>query len=197
MTLLKVLEDSEDYVLNLNAVDYADYLNDVFTFFTYFHSLTEKKVIFAVTFMFFNINKPLVTDKDWMISEVYWEFTDMFSKDQMKTLLKFREPQIDHAIELTLNFKIFNKSVYNHSEKELQIQWDYISENIAWDWIWVSKSSVFSFCMFTVKKNIMNLCLIMNYWFLNTVTVKNQYLFLLIDMLLNHLKEVKYFIWPA
>ena len=47
--------------------------------------------------------------------------------------------------------------------------------------------------MFTVKKNIMNLHLIVNYWFLNAVTVKNWYSLPLIDILLNRLKSVKYF----
>ena len=61
---LKVLKDSEDYVLDLDAVNYADYLNDEFFFLMYSHCLTEKKVIFAVTFMFFNVSKSLVTDED-------------------------------------------------------------------------------------------------------------------------------------
>ena len=47
--------------------------------------------------------------------------------------------------------------------------------------------------MFTAKKNIMNLHLIVDYWFLNTVTVKNWYLLPLIDILLNCLEDVKYF----
>ena len=55
----------------------------------------------------------------------------MFFEGKAETLLKFRGPQVDHAIELTPDFKVFNKPVYNHSEKELQVQRDYISENIA------------------------------------------------------------------
>ena len=34
---LKVLKDSENYVLDLNAVDYADYLDDEFFFLMYSH----------------------------------------------------------------------------------------------------------------------------------------------------------------
>ena len=83
--------------------------------------------------------------------------------------------------------------MYNHSEKELQVQQNYISENIAHDWIQVSKFSVFSSCMFTAKKNIMNLHLIVDYRSLNAVTVKNWYSLLLIDILLNRLESVKYF----
>ena len=64
MISLKVLKDSENYVLNLNAVDYADYLDDEFFFLMYSHCLTEKKVTFAVTSVFFNVSKPLMTDKD-------------------------------------------------------------------------------------------------------------------------------------
>ena len=64
MIPLKVLEDLKDYVLDLDAVDYTDYLDDEFFFSMYSHCLTEKKVTFAVTFMFFNIRKPLVTDED-------------------------------------------------------------------------------------------------------------------------------------
>ena len=37
-------EDSEDYVLNLNTVDYADYLNDVFSFLIYSDHLTEENI---------------------------------------------------------------------------------------------------------------------------------------------------------
>ena len=190
---LKVLEDPEDYVLDLNAVDYADYLDDEFSFLMYSHCLTEEKVTFAVTSVFFNVSKPLVTDEDWEVPEVYWKFTDVFFKGKAETLLKFRGSQVDHVIELTLNFKVFNKSVYNHSEKELQVQRDYISENITHDWIQVSKSPVFSPCMFTVKKNIMNLHLIVDYRSLNAVTVKNRYPLPLIDILLNRLEGVKYF----
>ena len=124
---------------------------------------------------------------------MYWEFADVFFKGKTETLLKFRGQQVDHIIELILNFKVFNKSVYNHSEKKLQVQRNYISENITCDWIWVSKSSVFSPCMFTAKKNIMNLHLIVDYWSLNAVTVKNRYSLPLIDILLNRLKGVKYF----
>ena len=195
MISLKVLKDSENYVLDLNAADYTDYLNDEFFFLMYSHHLTEKKITFAVTSVFFNISKPLVTDEDWVISEVYQKFEKVFFKGKAETLLKFRRPQVDHVIELTSDFKVFNKSMYNHSEKELQIQRNYISENITCDWIWVSKFSVFSFYMFTVKKNIMNLHLIVDYWFLNTVTVKNWYSLPLIDTLLNRLKGVKYFTW--
>ena len=130
---LKVLKDSENYVLDLNAVNYADYLDDEFSFSMYSHCLTEKKVTFAVTSVFFNVSKPLMTDEDWEVPEAYWEFADVFFKGKAETLLKFRKPQVDHVIELTLNFKVFNKSVYNHSEKELQVQRDYISENIICD----------------------------------------------------------------
>ena len=193
MISLKVLEESENYVLDLDAVDYADYLNDEFFFSMYSHCLTEKKVIFAVTSVFFNTGKPLMTDEDWVISEVYWEFTDVFFKGKAETLLKFRGQQVDHIIELTPDFKVFNKSVYNHSEKELQVQQNYISENITCDWIQVSKSFIFSPCMFTVKKNIMNLHLIVDYRSLNAVTVKNRYPLPLIDTLLNRLEGAKYF----
>ena len=62
--LSKMLEDSEDYVLDLDAVNYADYLNDEFSFLMYSHCLTEEKVTFAVTSVFFNVSKPLVTDED-------------------------------------------------------------------------------------------------------------------------------------
>ena len=68
-----------------------------------------------------------------MISEVYQEFTEVFFKGKAETLLKFREPQVNHVIELTSDFKVFNKSAYNHSEKELQVQQNYISENIVCD----------------------------------------------------------------
>ena len=64
MIPLKVLEDSENYVLDLNAVDYTDYLNDKFFFSMYSHCLTEKKVTFVVTSVFFNVRKSLVTDED-------------------------------------------------------------------------------------------------------------------------------------
>ena len=47
--------------------------------------------------------------------------------------------------------------------------------------------------MFTAKKNIMNLRLIVDYRSLNAVTVKNRYPLPLIDTLLNRLEGVKYF----
>ena len=47
--------------------------------------------------------------------------------------------------------------------------------------------------MFTAKKNIMNLHLIVDYQFLNAVTVKNWYSLPLIDTFLNCLKGIKYF----
>ena len=176
-------------------------IDDEFFFSTYSHRLTEEKVTFAVTSVSFNAGKPLVTDEDWVILKAYQELTEMFFKDKAEILLKFRDLQVDHAIELTPEFKVFNKSVYNHSEKELQVQRDYISENIARDWIQVSKSPVFSPCMFTAKKNIMNLHLIVDYRSLNAVTVKNRYPLSLIDTLLNRLKGVKYFtrldLWNA
>ena len=190
---LKVLEDPEDYVLDLNAVDYADYLDDEFSFLMYSHCLTEEKVTFAATSVSFNAGKPLMTDEDWEVPEVYRKFTDVFFKGKAETLPEFRDLQVDHVIELTPDFKVFNKSAYNHSEKELQVQQNYISENITHDWIQVSKFSVFSSCMFTVKKNIMNLHLIVDYRSLNAVTVKNRYPLPLIDTLLNRLESVKYF----
>ena len=87
---LKVLKDSENYVLDLNAVDYADYLNNEFFFSIYSHCLTEEKVTFAVTSVSFNTEKPLVTDEDWVILKVYQKFTEVFFKSKVKTLLKFR-----------------------------------------------------------------------------------------------------------
>ena len=47
--------------------------------------------------------------------------------------------------------------------------------------------------MFTVKKNIMNLRLVVDYRSLNAVTVKNRYPLPLIDTLLNRLEGAKYF----
>ena len=87
---LKVLEDSENYVLDLNAVDYADYLDDEFFFSIYSHCLTEEKVTFAVTSVSFNTEKPLVTDEDWVILKVYQKFTEVFFKSKAETLLKFK-----------------------------------------------------------------------------------------------------------
>ena len=57
----------------------------------------------------------------------------MFFKGKAETLPEFRGSQVDHVIELTPDFKVFNKPAYNHSEKELQVQQDYISENITCD----------------------------------------------------------------
>ena len=85
-----MLKDSENYVLDLDTVDYIDYLDDEVFFLMYSHCLTEEKVTFAVIFVSFNAEKPLVTDEDWVILKVYWKFTDVFFKGKVKTLLKFR-----------------------------------------------------------------------------------------------------------
>ena len=87
MISLKVLEDFKNYVLDLDAVNYTDYLNDEFFFLMYSHCLTEKKVTFVIISVFFNISKLLVTDEDWVISKVYQKFVKVFFKDKAETLL--------------------------------------------------------------------------------------------------------------
>jgi hypothetical protein len=114
----------------------------------------------------------------------------VFSKEELNILLLYHS--IDHKIELTeentLGFYYLNKQ----SIEELTVIWDYLYDNLRKGFIVKSKVPFTSLVLFVCKSDG-SLWFYVDYYKLNTLTKKNQYLLPLIDKTLVRLSKAKIF----
>ena len=97
-----------------------------------------------------------------------------------------------HAIKLEENKQPPFGLIYNLELVELETLKTYIKTNLANNFIWLFKSSTRAPILFN-KKPDRSFHLYVNYWGLNNLIIKNQYLLLLISESLNQLNQVKQF----
>ena len=127
---------------------------------------------------------------DLTLLNCYKKYADMFLKDLVNQLSENKS--YNHAIDLESGKMISYKSLYNLSETELTILWDYIDINLLNDFIKSFKLLVEALILFIKKKDdTLRLCV--DYRSLNSVMIKNHYLLSLIDKFLNYLEQVKIF----
>jgi hypothetical protein len=137
----------------------------------------------------FHQNSTLKSFCDIVLTHCH-DFEDMFAKESFDAL---PEQKIwDHAIELVPDAKHSNCKIYPLSMDE-QTQLDnFIEESLTSGQIWPSKSLMASPCFF-IKKKDGSLCLVQDYWALNSITIKNRYPLPLISELIGQLCRARYF----
>ena len=112
----------------------------------------------------------------------YYEFAILFFWEKSNKLPSHRP--YNHIIPLLSDKEPLKGLLYNISRDELLVLQKYLKEHLFKDFIQVSSSSAASSIIF-VKKPEGGLCLCVNYYDLNNLTVKNHYLLLLIGETLN------------
>ncbi len=124
------------------------------------------------------------------IPKAYRDLADVFSPSNANLLPPHRDE--DHAIELELGKIPPFGPLYNLSEYPLKTLREYIDKNLANGFIRPSKSSAGALFMFTPKPDgTLRLCV--DYRGLNSMTIKNRYLLLLIDEILDRLSGARVF----
>ena len=99
----------------------------------------------------------------------------------------------EHTIKLEEDKQLLFGPIYSLKPTKLEILKTYIKTNLANSFIWPSKSLIRALIFFN-KKPDRRFCLCVNYWGLNNIIIKNQYLLFLIDKLLDQLGQVRRFI---
>jgi transposase InsO family protein len=122
------------------------------------------------------------------VPEPYWEFLDIFGKEEASVLPPHRA--IDHEIPLKPGEQPPWKPLYGMSESELTSLKDFIKENLANDFIRPSSSPARAPVLF-VKKKDGSLRLCVDYRGLNDITVKNRYPLPLIQETLDRVGKAK------
>ncbi len=120
--------------------------------------------------------------KEPTIAKAYRDLVDVFSPSNANVLTPHRDE--DHAIELEPGKTPPFGLLYNLSDYQLKTLCEYIDENFANGFIRPSKSSAGATVLFTSKPD-RTLRLSVNYRRLNSITIKNRYLLLLIDEILD------------
>ncbi len=126
-----------------------------------------------------------------ILSFKYFEFLNIFFKKNVDILsLHWTH---DYVIDFKedAEFSIF--ALYDINRDEILELQRYQNENLSKDFIQVNHFQMIISVLF-IKKFEEKLCFCMNYWDLNTITIKNQYSLSLISEMLNHLSWVKVFI---
>ena len=118
------------------------------------------------------------------------KYKDVFSKESFEQLLQYQFQ--DYTIDLKPDFKLSDCKVYLLVLKEQDALKDFITKNLALERIQYSKSFITS-PFFFIKKEDGTLRLVQDYRKLNKDTIKNKYPLLLIQELLNKVKDSKYF----
>ena len=98
----------------------------------------------------------------------------------------------EHAIELEGDKQPPYGPIYSLGPVELKTLKTYIETHLKTGFIWPSKSPAGTFFLFH-KKPDSSFCLYVNYWNLNNLTIKNQYLLPLISKSLDWLGQPKKF----
>lgn len=124
------------------------------------------------------------------LSSYIQDFESMFAKEESNVFLE--HCQWDYAIELIPGLEPKSSKMYSLSSTE-QVELDtFLSKNLKTAHICFSKLFMAAFVFFIKKKDGL-LWLVQDYYTLNSVTVKNQYLLPLILKLVSQLKKAKYF----
>ncbi len=120
-----------------------------------------------------------------------FKFLDVFFKKNVN-ILSLHQVH-DHVIHFKEDAQLSIFTLNNMSHDEILELRRYLNENLSKDFIQVSHFQMIVSVLF-VKKFEEELCFCVNYWDLNTITVKNWYSLLLISETLNHLSWAKIFI---
>ena len=118
------------------------------------------------------------------------DYTDVFFKKNAEKLSKYEKS--DYVIKLNEQDSLF-KSLYNLLNSELKTLQKYFDNVLVKGWIRHFISSAEASVLFVFKRDS-GLCLCVNYWALNKITIKNCYALPLISETLNQLVEAKWFI---
>ena len=129
-------------------------------------------------------------DSATLLLKLYTAFLNVFFRKEADTLLK-HEPY-DHTIHLKEGTQASAFTLYSMSCDEALKLCQYLDENLSKGFIWVSRSDAAASVLF-VKKPRGGLCFCVDYWGLNAITVKNQYLLPLISETLNYLSWARIF----
>ena len=121
----------------------------------------------------------------------YFHFSNIFSSDSVAELLAYIGIN-NHPINLLDNKQMPYGPIYSLEPMELETLKTYIEVNLASSFIKHFKSPAIVLILFVRKKNI-SLRLCIYYWRLNSLTIKNCYLLLLISKLLDCLGCAKCF----
>jgi hypothetical protein len=119
-------------------------------------------------------------------SEEYWEFGDVFLKEEVSQLANY---SLIHYI-INIGDAIFSyKFIYKLSENELKILKKYLNENLEKEYIQHSIRSAGILILFILKKDgSLRLCV--DYKNFNKIIIKNRHPFLLMKEILNRLDKV-------
>ena len=100
---------------------------------------------------------------------------------------------IEYLIFIEKDKDVLFESIYSLSVNELYVLCNYLNLSLIKGWVQYSESSADASILFILKKND-DLCLCMNYWGLNQITVWNRHLLPLIFKTLNRLAEARRYI---
>ena len=112
----------------------------------------------------------------------YYKFTILFFWEKFNKLSSYC--LYDHIISLLSDKKSLKSLLYNIFRDELLMLQKYLKKHLFKNFIWVSSFSVI-FSVIFIKKSESDLCLYVNYYSLNNLTVKNHYSLSLIRKTLN------------
>ena len=118
----------------------------------------------------------------------YVNFKDVAS--EINTSILAPHKAHNHDIVLELGTSPPHWPIYNLSEQELKVLWEYIKTTLNKGWIQPSTSPAGAPIIFIPKKNG-SLQLYINYHRLNSIIVKNYYLLLLVSKILDRLSSTK------
>ena len=133
----------------------------------------------------------LLLAKEVTVLLEYADFVDVFLKELAK-LLPERTGINEYTIKLEKGKQWPYGPIYSLGLIELETLKAYIETKLAHCFIQSLKSPIRA-PIFFVQKSNGNLCLCINYWGLNNLMIKNQYILLLISKFLDQLRWAKRF----
>jgi hypothetical protein len=118
------------------------------------------------------------------------DYLDIFLATNTKKLVSYRD--IDIAIDLQPGKELSYRLIYPLLQTELVALKEFLKENLKKGFIRKSKSLASTPILFVPKKD-RGLYLCIDYRSLNTVTIKNRYLLLLITEIIDRVTRANYF----
>ena len=163
------------------------------TYIVHIASLRSTPLTFLYVHPFWEPQIPslIAEEAPTKVSAKYLDFADVFSPDLAMKLLKHTEINT-HAIDLEESKQPPYEPIYSLGPVELETLKTYTKTNLANSFICPSKSPAIAFILFD-KKSDGNLCLCVNYWGLNNITIKNRYSLPLVGESLDRLGHTKQF----
>ena len=164
-------------------------------------ALDPKHETFVIHIAFLNLVPEIHLDREAQIASLltedvkipdkYSDFTDIFSEEKALALPERTEFN-EHAIDLENGKQPPYGPIYSLGRIELETLKIYIKTHLKTGFIQPSKSSACALILFD-KKPDCSLCLCVNYWGLNNLTIKNRYSLPLIGESLDRLGQAKKF----